>query len=72
MDFEQSKRSGWLVISEIVGTYNRCQIFDQDILHDKNEKKINHSNIHHTVKIAVIPNIKAAFLPHKLSYSYQV
>ena len=24
MDFEQSKRSGWFVISEFVGTYNRC------------------------------------------------
>ena len=31
------------------------------IFYDKNEEEINHLNIHHTVKIAVIPNIKAAF-----------
>ena len=36
--FEQSKRSGWLVISEFVGTYNRCWRFDLHIFYDKNEK----------------------------------
>ena len=61
MDFEQRKRSGWLVISECVGTYNRCWSFDLHIFYDKNEKKVNHFNIHHTVKIAVIPYIKTAF-----------
>ena len=61
MDFEQGERSGWLVISESVGTYNRCWSFDLHIFYDKNEKEINHLNIHHTVKIDVIPNIKIAF-----------
>ena len=28
--------------------------------YDENEKRINHLNIHHTVKIGVTPNIKAA------------
>ena len=28
---------------------------------DQNKKKINHLNIHYTVKIAVIPDIKAVF-----------
>ena len=55
MNIEQSKRSGWLVSSEFVGTYNRCWSFDIHVFYDKNEKKINH------VKIVVIPNIKAAF-----------
>ena len=57
---KQHKRSGWLVISESVGTYNRCWILDPHIFYDKNENKIHHLNIHHTVKIAVTPNIKAA------------
>ena len=35
--------------------------FDIHVFYDKNEKKINHLNIHHTVKIVVVPNIKAAF-----------
>ena len=52
---------GWLVISEFVGTYNRCLSFDIHVFYDENEKEINHSNIHHTVKVDVIPNIKAAF-----------
>ena len=60
MDFEQRKRRGWLVISEFVGTYNRCWSVDLHIFYDKNKKKVNHLNIHHTVKIAVIPDIKAA------------
>ena len=34
MDFEQSKRSGWLVISEFVGTYNWCWSFDINVFHD--------------------------------------
>ena len=61
MDFEQSKRSGLLVISEFVGTNNRCWSFGIHVLYDENEKEINHLNIQHTVKIAVIPNIKGAF-----------
>ena len=61
MDFEQSKRSGWLIISEFVGTYNRCWSFDPHIRNDQNEKEINHLNIHNTVKIADILNIKATF-----------
>ena len=61
IDFEQSKGSGWLAISEFVGTYNRCWSFDIHIFHDENEKEIDHSNSHQTVKIDVIPNIKAAF-----------
>ena len=58
---EQSKRSRRLVISEFVGTYNRCWSFDIQVFYDENEMKINHSNVHHTVKIDVIPDIKAAF-----------
>ena len=47
----RAKRSGWLVISEFVGTYNRCWSSDLHIFYDENEKKVNHLNIHHTVKI---------------------
>ena len=67
MDFEQRKKNGWLAISEFVGTYNRCWSFDIRIFYDENEneKKINHLNIHHTVKIDAVPNIKLSFLPHK-------
>ena len=61
MDLEQSKRSGWLVVSEFVGTYNRCWSSDLQIFYDESKKEINHLNIHHTVKIAVILNIKATF-----------
>ena len=61
MDFEQSKRCGWLVVSKFVAIYNRCWSSDIHIFYDKNKNKINHLNIHHTVKIVVIPNIKAAF-----------
>ena len=50
-----------MVISEFVGTYNRCWSFDIHIFYEKNEKKINHLNIHHTVKTAVIPNINNTF-----------
>ena len=62
MDLEQSKGGYWLVISEFVGTYNRCWSFDIHIFHDKDkEKEIDHLNIHQTVKIDVIPSDKAAF-----------
>ena len=61
VDFEESERSGWLVISEFVSTYNRCWSFHLHIFYDENKRKVNHLDIHHTVKIAVIPNIKAAF-----------
>ena len=53
---EPCKRSGWLAISKFVGTHNRCWSFDIHIFHDQDEEKI-----HHAVKTAVIPNIKAAF-----------
>ena len=59
MDFEPCERSGWLVVSEFLGTYNRCQSFDLHIFYNKNKKWINHLDIHHTVKIDVIINIKA-------------
>ena len=61
MDFEQSQGSGWLAVSELVGTYHRCWSFDLHIFHDKNKERISHLNIHHTVNIAVVPNIKATF-----------
>ena len=32
-----------------------------NIFHDKDKEKISHLNIHHTVKIDVIPNTKATF-----------
>ena len=35
--------------------------FDIHVFYDENEKEINHLNIHHTVKIDVIPNIKDVF-----------
>ena len=61
MDFEWSKRSDWVVVSEFVGTYNRCWSFDIHIFHDKDKEKASRLNIHHTVKIDVIPNTKATF-----------
>ena len=39
MDFEWSERSGWLVISEFVGTYNRCWSFDIHVFYDESEKE---------------------------------
>ena len=65
MDFEQSQGSGWLAVSELMGTHNRCRSFDIHIFHDKYKEKISHLNIHHTVKIDVTPNTKATFLPHR-------
>ena len=35
--------------------------FEIHVFYDENDKDVNHLNIHHTVKIAVIPKIKAAF-----------
>ena len=61
MDFEQSQGNGWLVVSEFVGTYNRYWSFDIHILYDENQKEIDHLNSHQTVKLVVIPNIKATF-----------
>ena len=49
---------GWLS-QNFVGIYNRSWSFDIHIFHDK--EKISHLNIYHTVKIDVIPNIKAIF-----------
>ena len=50
-----------MVISEFVGTHNRCWSLDIHIFHDKDKEKISHFNIHHTAKIDVIPNTKASF-----------
>ena len=61
MDFKQSKGGDWLVVSEFVGTYNRCWSLDIHIFHDKDKEEISHLNIHHTVKTDVFPNIKATF-----------
>ena len=61
MDFEQSQGSGWLAVSELVGTNHRCWSIDIHIFHDKYKEKISHLNVHHTVKTAVIPNTKATF-----------
>ena len=38
-----------------------CWRFDIHIFHDKDKERIGHLNIHHTVKTAVVPNIKATF-----------
>ena len=37
MDLEQSQGSGWLAVSEFVGTYHRCWSFDLHIFHDKDK-----------------------------------
>ena len=50
-----------MAVSEFVGTYHRCWSFDLHIFHDKGKERIGHLNIHHTVKTAVVPNIKATF-----------
>ena len=59
MDFEQSQGSGWLVVSEFMGTYNRCWCFGVQVFHDRDKEKVSHLNIHYTVKTVVIPNTKA-------------
>ena len=59
---------GWLVISELLGIYNRCSSFDIHVFYDENEKEINHFNSHRTIKIDVIPISKLYFLPRE----YQV
>ena len=61
MDFEQNQGSGWLAVSELVGTYHRRWSFDLHIFHDKDKEKVSHLNIHHTVNTTVVPNIKATF-----------
>ena len=61
MNFEQGQGGDWLVISEFVGSHNRCWCFDIHILYDKDKEKVSHLNIHHTVNIDVIPNTKATF-----------
>ena len=61
MDFEQSQGSGWLAVSEFVGTHNGCWCLDIHIFHDKDKEKISHLNNHNTVKIDVIPNTKVSF-----------
>ena len=61
MDFEQSQGSGWLAVSELVGTYHRRWSLDIHIFRDKDKERISHLNIHHTVNTAVVPNIKATF-----------
>ena len=44
-----------------MGSHYRCWCFDIHILYDKNEKEIDHLNIHQTVKIDSFPNTKATF-----------
>ena len=36
----RAKESGWLVISELVGTNHRCWSFDLHIFHDKDKEKV--------------------------------
>ena len=52
---------GWLFVSKFVGSHNRCWCFDIHIFDDKDKERISHLNIHHTVKTAVVLNIKATF-----------
>ena len=40
MDLEQSKGSGWLVVSKFVGSYNRRWSLDIHIFHDKDKEKV--------------------------------
>ena len=61
MNLEQSKGSYWVVVSKFVGTYHRHWSFEVQIFHDKDKERISYLNIHHTVKTAVVPNIKATF-----------
>ena len=37
MDIEKSQGSGWLAVSELVGTDHRCWSFDLHIFHDKDK-----------------------------------
>ena len=57
-----------MVISEFVGTHNRCWSLDINIFYDKDKdkEKISHLNIHRTVRIDVIPNTKAIFSSSKV------
>ena len=57
----RAKESDWLVVSKFVGSHNWCWCFDIQIFYDKDKERIGHLNIHHNVKTAVVPNIKAAF-----------
>ena len=40
MDFEQCQRSGWLAVSELVGTNHRRWSIDIHIFHDKCKEKV--------------------------------
>ena len=40
MDFEQSQGSGWLAVSELVGTNHGCWSIDMHIFHDKCKEKV--------------------------------
>ena len=57
--------SSWLAVSKLVGTYHRHWSFDPRIFRDKDKEKVSHLNIHHTVKTAVVPNVKATFFPYR-------
>ena len=50
---------GWLY--QNLWAQNRYWSLDIHIFHEKDKEKISHLNIHHTVKIDVIPNTKATF-----------
>ena len=41
MDFEQSQLSDWLVVSELVGSHNKCWSLDIHIFHEKDKEEIN-------------------------------
>ena len=51
---------GWLS-QNLWALNHRHWSFDLHIFHDKDKERISHLNIHHTVKTAVVPNIKATF-----------
>ena len=51
---------GWLS-QNLWALITGVESFDQHIFHDKDKERIGHLNIHHTVKTAVVPNIKATF-----------
>ena len=40
MDFEQSQRSGWLAVSELVGSNHLCWSINIHIFHDKCKEKV--------------------------------
>ena len=60
MDFKQSKRSRWLS-QNLWALIAGAVVLIYTYVYDQNEKKINHLNIHHTVKMDIFYNTKATF-----------